>query len=287
MSQFKKIPEAENVGDFPTILKAIKSHEDQTGAKVEADIITFRGIMTKILTVPTLKEPMRLKLITHNGTIMIKNDDEFEIAKRLGTPQNEYQKQCEYSGYKFEKLVMLPKPWSQCSRDEIESRYKQPVNNYEQLISVVKTSIGKARLVLAGEVDGIFDYAEPNGSNLSHYIELKTNRVLSNDNHMRTFEAKLYKTWAQCFLIGIKKIGMGFRDQDLFLKNIELYETDEIPLMLKDKINCMSSLKFFGAFIEWLNEIDKSVDKSYTLVMEGEKMVLLESGEDFRDEFLA
>lgn len=288
MAEFKKIPEAENVGDFKTILNAILEHEKRGGTPVEADIITFRGIMTKLMTLPVFKEPMSLKVISHNGTIMMKNDDEFELNRRNNTEQTEYSKQCEYSGYKFEKLVMLPKPWSHCSRQEIESRPKQPVNNYEQMISVVRTSIGKARMVLAGEVDGIFDYKE-NGSsgNLSHYIELKTNKLISNEHHMKTYEAKLYKTWAQCFLLGIKKIGMGFRDEDLVLRNIELYETDEIPLLLKDKFNCLSSLKFFGAFVGWLNELDKTVNKSYKMVFEGDKIVLMESPESFEDEFLS
>lgn len=291
ISNFKKIPEEENLGDFKSILNALIEHEKQTGVKVESDIISFRGIMTKLLTLPILKEPMSLKIITYDGTIMMKNNDEFELNKQSsnGSPPNEYQKQCEYSGYKFEKLVMLPKPWSHCTRSEIENRHKELVNNYEQLLSVVRTSIGKTKLILAGEIDGIFDYKETNkrSGNLSHYIELKTNRVLSNENQMKTFEAKLYRTWAQCFLIGIKKVGMGFRDNDMLLRNIELYETDEIPLLLKDKINCLSSLRFFGAFIDWINDIDKSQNKSYTMVLENEKVVLRESEESFESEFLS
>lgn len=284
-SNFKKIPEEENIGDFQSILNGIVKYEQAHG-KIDSDIISFRGIMTKLMTLHTLKEPFKLKLITYDGHIMIKNDDEFELNKRKSTPTSEYQQKCEYSGYKFEKLVMLPKPWPECTRKMIENRHKAQVNNYEQTISVVKTSIGKTKLLLAGEVDGIFDY-KPEHNNLSHYIELKTNKLIYNENQAKNFETKLYKTWVQCFLLGIKKIGVGFRDDNLLLKNIELYETDEVPLLLKDKINCMTSLKFFAGLMEWFNELDKSKNASYSVSFDNDHVVVLESQESFEKEFLS
>lgn len=289
IGNFKKIPEEQNVGDFTSLLAAIERYERLAGARCDVDIVTFRGIMTKLLTASELKEPFQLKVITYDGTIMIKTDDEAELARRQLQPIDEFQKKCEYSGYKFETLVTLPKPWSHCSRSQIEARYKQPASNYEQFISVVRTGIGKNKILLAGEVDAIFDYKEE-GLNLGHYIELKTNRMIYNDNHMRNFEKKLYKTWAQCFLIGIKKIGVGFRDDKMYLKNIEIYETDEVPLLLKDKINCMSSLRVFGGLIEWLKSlIDRTENKSYTLSYDGvgDNVVLLPSNESFENEFLS
>lgn len=288
IANFHKIPEEQNVGDFPSLLAAMIKHEQESGAKCDADIITFRGIMTKLLTVPIVKEPFSLKVITYDGTIMIKTDDSAELSRRAQQPSNDFQKKCEYAGYKFETLVTLPKPWSQCTRSQIENRSKQPASNYEQFISVVRTGIGKNKMILAGEVDAIFDYKEE-GQNLSHYIELKTNRMIYNENHQRNFEQKLYKTWAQCFLIGIKKVAVGFRDDNMYLKNIEVYETDEIPLLLKDKINCMSSLKFFGGLIEWLNQMDKTENRSYTLTYDGtgESVVLVPSQESFEDEFVS
>lgn len=44
-------------------------------------------------------------------------------------------------------------PWAETSRDYIESREDIAVNNNAQYCSVVKTSIGKSRLILGGEVD--------------------------------------------------------------------------------------------------------------------------------------
>lgn len=288
-SKFKKIPEEENVGDFKALLKAVTKHEQSLGAKIDSNIITFRGILTKLLTLPQLKEEMSLKVISYDGHIMIKNDDEFELNKRNKSSPNDYAKQCEYSGYKFEKVVMLDNPWSACSRQQIENRDKATVNNYEQYMSVVKTSIDKVKLLLAGEVDGIFDYYDEI-NNLSHYIELKTNKLIENENQFKNFETKLFKTWAQTFLIGIKKIGFGFRDNNLLLRNIELFETDEIPILLKNKINCLQSLKFFGSLINWLyTEIDTSVEGSYKLTFENDNVVLmtLNDVDQVKHEFLS
>ena len=48
---------------------------------------------------------------------------------------------------------MLPDQWHRTSRDFIESRETLVVDNHAQYCSVVKTGIGKTRLILGGEVD--------------------------------------------------------------------------------------------------------------------------------------
>ena len=56
-------------------------------------------------------------------------------------------------GYKFETLSTLPAPWGATSREHIENRDNEVVNNKEQYCSVVRTGIGKSLLCLGGEVD--------------------------------------------------------------------------------------------------------------------------------------
>lgn len=56
-------------------------------------------------------------------------------------------------GYKFETLSVLPRTWDDTSREEIEGRDEQVVNNNAQYCSVVRTGIGGTRMVLGGEVD--------------------------------------------------------------------------------------------------------------------------------------
>lgn len=56
-------------------------------------------------------------------------------------------------GYKFETLCLMPKPWHETSRDYIENRENEIVNNYSQYCSVVRTGIGSTTIIMGGEVD--------------------------------------------------------------------------------------------------------------------------------------
>lgn len=267
---FKKIPEEENLGDFAAFLTAIMKYEQVSNTKVKTDIITFRGLMTKLLTLPyNLKDPIDLNVVAFDGQLFIKADDQIELNRRkLQNEQHqndkkkeEFQRKCEFSGYKFETIATLPKPWADSSRLMIQKRSKKVVTNYEQYMSVVRTGIGKVKVLLAGEVDCLWDYIPEDGKDiLPHYAELKTSRVLEHPGQIINFEKKLFKTWAQSFLLGIRKVVYGFRDDNLILRTVEVYSTEEIPLLLKNdpfteekqKIVPMNALKWYGAVLEWL-----------------------------------
>jgi len=47
----------------------------------------------------------------------------------------------------------MPDQWDGTSRDFIEGREEMVVNNYAQYCSIVKTGIGKAKMIIGGEVD--------------------------------------------------------------------------------------------------------------------------------------
>lgn len=59
-----------------------------------------------------------------------------------------------YWGYKFETLSLLKKPWGETSREEIESREDDIVDNYAQYCSLCRTGIAGVSMIIAGEVDG-------------------------------------------------------------------------------------------------------------------------------------
>ena len=48
---------------------------------------------------------------------------------------------------------MIPDQWDKTPREFIETRENVVVNNYAQYCSVVKTGIGKAKMLIGGEVD--------------------------------------------------------------------------------------------------------------------------------------
>jgi RAT1-interacting protein len=54
----------------------------------------------------------------------------------------------------------MPAPWGETSREYIENRENEIVNNHAQYCSVVKTGIGNTAIILGGEVDaGIFRFS--------------------------------------------------------------------------------------------------------------------------------
>ncbi|CCG21015.1 hypothetical protein CORT_0A06290 [Candida orthopsilosis Co 90-125] len=289
---FKKISEEANMSDFEPLLNAIMQYErDEFSDRIGGDVITFRGIMTRLMSIPyNLQDALDLVIVPFDGQLFINFNNEVELKRRKDqddrlrqtSPKEKYEyiKKCEYSGYKFETVATIPHPWKDVSRKCIDSRHKKPVNNYEQFLSVIKTGIGPVKLVLAGEIDCCWDYIpEKTSSSLSHYVELKTNKVIDSPPQILNFEKKLFKTWCQCFLMGVGKVIYGFRDDQFILRNVEIYQTEEIPMLIKDnplnnlkqnqanKINCTSALKWYGAVVEWLNDvIDKNDERfSYNL----------------------
>ena len=163
-------------------------------------------------------------------------------------------------GYKFETLSVLPKPWANCSRTEIESRETEIVNNHAQYISIVRTGIGSTTLVLAGEVDAILG-AKPSSSDTSSpipWIELKTSAEpqSSHPREALKFERKLLRFWAQSFLLGVPKIMVGFRTPDGLLTRIEELDVQRLPGVVKrgagswDGIVCINFAAAFLGFVQ-------------------------------------
>jgi RAT1-interacting protein len=153
-------------------------------------------------------------------------------------------------GYKFETLSLLPEPWGLTSRDYIEDREEMIVNNHAQYCSVVKTGIGKARMIIGGEVDAgkkhilyynylvliintVWDCKPENKDEPINWVELKTSAIIENDRDMLKYERKLMKFWIQSFLLGVPKIIVGFRSKMGILQSLEEVDTQRIPGMVK------------------------------------------------------
>lgn len=164
-----------------------------------------------------------------------------------------------YWGYKFETLSLLSKPWDPSSRREIESREDEIVNNHAQYCSIVRTGLGKVKMVLGGEVDAVWD-VKPEDKNASiNWVELKTTAEIHNDRDYMKFERKLLKFWIQSFLLGVPKIVVGYRTKDGILSRLEELETQSIPDRVKihgrgswDGNICIN---FAAVFLEWLKTV--------------------------------
>ncbi|EGP84904.1 uncharacterized protein MYCGRDRAFT_100890 [Zymoseptoria tritici IPO323] len=229
---FEKYDEGKEDSHLDALLETLRCKEEREGERVEVDVVTWRGMMTKILAAPFDPYEEEFEM---NVTYFDQSKEASRPPRRGNGPSQEMM---QYWGYKFESLSTLPHPFPDCTRQEIESRPSLPVSTAAQFCSIVRTTIGSTNLLLAGEVDCIaFD---PN-----------------DHRSAEKFERKLCKFWAQSFLLGIPKIVVGFRTQAGYLSSIQEFDTMGIPGLVKrgggtwDGNVCVG---FAAGVVEWLKE---------------------------------
>ena len=133
--------------------------EQQTQTRTQADIITWRGMMTKLMTAPFERfDGFDMRATVFQGTIFIEEDHGAKLARNArntsgpgpgGMPNDMFA----YMGYKFESLCLIPDTWDATSRDFIEGRETHVVSNKAQYCSIVRTGIGQVSMIMGGEVD--------------------------------------------------------------------------------------------------------------------------------------
>jgi len=258
---FQKLDDATD-DHLDSLLKTIIAHEQETGKRVEANLITWRGMMTKFMAaIFTDRDGFEMNATLFQGTIFIEENHEYKRrsqarqSQQKPQPGRPSQDMMSFWGYKFETLCLLPSTWAETSRDYIENRENEVVNNHAQYCSVVRTGIGNTVMILGGEVDAVWDIKPTDGTSVN-WVELKTSAEIRNDRDMLGFERKLMKFWIQSFLLGVPKIIVGFRSQDGFLKKIEEMDTASIPGTVKrrgkgtwDGNMCIN---FTSTFLEFL-----------------------------------
>ncbi|KAI1008038.1 Decapping nuclease [Podosphaera aphanis] len=227
-------------GHIDSLLKTLIDHEQKTGLKAEAHIITWRGMMTKLMgAIFNDRDGFEMNATFFQGTIFIEENHAYALqsqARQFGqasAPGRPSQEMMTYWGYKFESLCLLPQTWMETSRDEIEGREDAIVNNNAQYCSVVTTGIGNTSIILGGEVDGIWDSKPLDTTEPINWVELKTNVQISNNRDAINYERKLMKIWIQSFLLGVPKVIVGFRTRDGVLKQVEELDTLSIPNQVK------------------------------------------------------
>ncbi|KAH8768636.1 protein RAI1 [Hyaloscypha sp. PMI_1271] len=222
-----------------SLLKTIIAHEQELGKAVEADLVTWRGMMTKFMAaIFSDRDGFEMNATLFQDTIFLEENHSYKLNSQAKQSQQVSQRgrpsqdMMSFWGYKFETLCLLPTIWAETSRDYIENRENEIVNNHAQYCSVVKTGIGNTVMILGGEVDAVWDSKPTDGSPIN-WVELKTSADIRDGRDMITFERKLMKFWIQSFLLGVPKIIVGFRTPDGILKRVEEMDTASIPGTVK------------------------------------------------------
>ncbi|KAH8200894.1 hypothetical protein TruAng_004980 [Truncatella angustata] len=252
-----------------SLLRTIIAHEQKDGKKIDAQVVTWRGMMTKIMSTlfddrdgfieenHAYKQASQQKQRHQNSKPKRWNNrgrDNQPPPPQFSPDVMTYWGKC--TRYKFETLSTIPATWAETSREYIENRDKEVVSNKAQYCSVVRTGLGKTVLCIGGEVDAVWDTKPMVPGAPTNWVELKTSASIRDDRDMNNFERKLMKFWIQSFLLGVPKIIVGFRSQGGILEKIEEIKTESIPVTAAQRgvktWNANMCINFGAGFLEWL-----------------------------------
>ncbi|XP_074839317.1 decapping and exoribonuclease protein-like [Carettochelys insculpta] len=237
------------------ILRWVAGHRDQlqaqgdaAGRPVNADVVTWRGHLTKVLTTPyESQEGWLLAVSRFRGTLYV-SEVETPAARQQREQRSDLLQELTYMGYKFEHYMCADTPGGSPDPTGV-------VNTNEAFCTVVRTRLGPHSLLFAGEVD----CADPQGpwpEPPACYVELKTCKELHSWPQRRSFyRHKLLKWWAQSFLPGVARIVAGFRRPDGSVATLETFQTMKIFQLIRDERGCWEPavcVSFCQAFLAFL-----------------------------------
>ncbi|CAK7205944.1 decapping endonuclease targeting mRNA [Sporothrix eucalyptigena] len=261
-----------------SLLAAVAAHEQKTQTKIDAQVLTWRGMMTKIMATPyDDRDGFEMNATFYQGCIFIEENHEYKVrtrreqdARQNRPPPRQHPDRpwfppdvMSYWGYKFETLATLPRPWGEVTRDEIEGRDAETVSNKAQYCSVIRTGIGSTILCLGGEVDAVWDAKPRTQGAPVRWVELKTSADIQSERDLEVFERKLLKFWIQSFLLGVPTIVVGFRSRQGKLVRLEEISTEGIPVTIKTRSQQAQKpppwdgdtcINFASTFLGWLRE---------------------------------
>ncbi|XP_033827615.1 decapping and exoribonuclease protein [Periophthalmus magnuspinnatus] len=231
--------------------KAKVTSKDISNHALDADVVTWRGHLTKLLTTPyESREGWMFAVSKFRGTVYI-SEVETEAARRDRENRTERHSEMMYWGYKFEQYMCADD--IDCSPDP-----SGVVNTNEAFCTVVQTRLADHRLLFSGEVDcRVRDLEAPGPP--ACYVELKTSVEICTPKQRSNFHRfKLLKWWAQSFLPGVPQVVAGFRDHDGVVIKVETFQISKISQLIKGEYNCWKPtvcMNFCNDFLTFVKQV--------------------------------
>ncbi|KAI0637617.1 RAI1-domain-containing protein [Trametes polyzona] len=236
------IKRPEEISRLDSLLRAVERVMHKTDASMgsgsgvrwlkDIAVVTWRGIMTKILTAPyEERDRCELNAMLVGGTLFI--EEHFSEA-RLKEKEDlaPRQRQQTYYGYSFESWCTSSKPGVPERSAGHPLGWGGDVDTNVQWCSVIKTKLGDNRLVIGGEVDCVRDRFD---GRTDSFVELKTSMSIRNAGDEARFEKKLLKFYIQSFLLGVPEIVVGFRTPQGRLTTTQTFQTMQLPRLVRGK----------------------------------------------------
>ncbi|XP_061567070.1 decapping and exoribonuclease protein [Cololabis saira] len=218
---------------------------------LDADFVTWRGHLTKLLTTPyETRDGWSLAVTKFNGTIYI-SEVETEAARleRENRPARLHEMM--YWGYKFEQYICAENTHSSPDPSGV-------VNTNEAFCTVVQTRLADHKLLFSGEVD-CRDKDPSAPPPPACYVELKTSAEICTPKQRSNFHRfKLLKWWAQSFLPGVPRIVAGFKDHNGVVVSVETFHVSKISHLIKNEYNCWKPtvcMNFCSEFLSFVKSV--------------------------------
>jgi RAT1-interacting protein len=255
-NQMEKEPGLKN------ILKWVLSNKDkfqlQSGIKsnsaLNTDFLTFRGIIVKIMTTPyENREGWCIAATKYKGTIYLY---EYMTEKKIQDELNrdERSNMFSYGGFRFEYYITKPADPDADDRD-IDFQH------HSEYCCIARTRLGNHSLAYGAEMDCVDSFRKVKDPALSDFVEIKTTRTVDNqrqwDNMVRN---KMFKWWAQCYMIGIPTLVCGYRDDNMTVREIELLNVSDMPKMAKKVWSPEVCLRFLNRFLDFAKSMIQEDD---------------------------
>ncbi|XP_066472621.1 decapping and exoribonuclease protein isoform X2 [Tiliqua scincoides] len=224
---------------------------EDKGRPVNADFVTWRGHLTKVLTTPyETQEGWLLAVSLFGGTLYI-SEVETEAARRQREQRPEMLKELMYMGYKFEQYMCADSPDGTPDPTGV-------VNTNEAFCTVIRSRLGTHSLLFSGEVD-CTDPRSLSPNPPACYVELKTSKVMHSPAQRKNFyRHKIIKWWAQSFLPGVSRIVAGYRGPDGTVVGLETFETMKIFQLIREDPGCWKPavcMNFCAAFLAFMKQV--------------------------------
>ncbi|CCU97772.1 unnamed protein product [Malassezia sympodialis ATCC 42132] len=216
---------------------------------LRAQIITWRGIMTKLCTAwschvqapPMFREGFELNVMMLGDTLIIEEAPptvQQVMAMQTRPSKSKQALRSTYYGYSFESYCTRDRPGhapAQVPNAASVSGWGGDVNTNVQWCHIVKTKLGSNRIIMGGEVDCVETLDAATDSEREGTVELKTNLPVVTPEDQTKLDIKMLRIYMQSYLLGVRSVVIGFRDAQGTLLSHQTYRTADLPRLVRGR----------------------------------------------------
>lgn len=221
--------------------------------RLNMDFVTVRGTLKKIMCTPYAEagrsDEWEICASKFNGSIYFNAiDTDADIAKERF--KSDIQAMNQAWGYKFEQYM---------TTDTIGSKpdVMNAMHQMEEFCIVVKNVLNNNSLLYKAEVDATVpsQLSSCGSGETSCYTELKTAKIRTSSNHIAYFyRHAMLSWWAQSYLIGIPEVICGNKDDQGFIRSLDIFKVSEMPHLALGFWSPNVCLDFCNMFLNFLKK---------------------------------